>query len=816
MLATIQVSPTDPDQQPGISSLESKTPRSVQDFPAHRVRRRALLWGSGVCGALALCCGIYILRDYLKLSRVVDAQLERGPYARTINFYAAPESIDIGDLSSPVLVAQSLRRAGFQENASSGGASFKVAGDTIFVCDPRSEHPAVEIQLRQGAVFAMLDQRTGAGIDRFALEPALVNNVSSDGRERRVIVHFSDIPPVLIDAVTSAEDKHFFRHGGYDPLRIAKAMYIDAKTGRKEQGASTISMQLARNLYLNPEKRWRRKFTEFLITLHLEHALTKQQIFEYYANQVFLGGYGTFTVNGFGEAAHAYFNKSLQRLDVPEAAMLAGLIQRPSYFNPFRYPDRARERRNVVLRLMRANRYISDAELDAAVASPLTLDAGKSEVSQTQYAMDFANAEFQKTFEGQESSGITNVYTSIDLRLQQAAEQSISEGLEQVDRLLSKRRGIDGKSERAQAALIALDPRTGAIKAVVGGRDYSVSQLNRVLAHRPPGSVFKPFVYAAALNTAIEGGEHVLTPASMVDDSPTTFHFDNQTYKPNDFKHEYHGMVTFRQALAKSMNVAAVKVGEMAGFDSVVSLARQAGMEEDIRPTPAVALGAYAVTPLEIARAYTAFANGGLMSSLSSVGMIADQNGQELYRTNTTAQRVLDPRVNFQLVDMMQDVLKYGTAAGVRSRGFLLPAAGKTGTSHDGWFAGFTSQLLCVVWVGFDDYRELGLEGARSALPIWTSFMSQAAHYQPYRDARPFPQPEGLIRTAIDPTTGLRPTAFCPLVVTDYFIDGTQPNEICMEHQATAVPVLPVQPVPLLPVSGTILTPPLPSNPATN
>ena len=308
-----------------------------------------------------------------------------------------------------------------------------------------------------------------------------------------------------------------------------------------------------------------------------------------------------------------------------------------------------------------------------------------------------------------------------------------------------------------------------------GGRDYASSQLDRAFAKRPPGSVFKPFVYTAALNTAITGGDPVLTPASMVDDSPTSFDFGDQTYNPANFKQEFMGQVTLRKALAHSLNVAAVKVAQMAGYQNVVAVAKQAGMNDDIQPTPAVALGAYQVTPFEIARAYTIFANDGNLVQPSFI------EGQ---RPRTT--RVLDPRIAFLMVDMLQEVMRSGTAAGVRARGFRLPAAGKTGTSHDGWFAGFTSDLLCVVWVGFDDYSDLGLEGARSALPIWTEFMTEAARYKQYGDAKPFKPPQGVTQVSVDPQTGHCPVPAALRNLID-FVDGTQPQTQCMPQQVEII-----------------------------
>jgi penicillin-binding protein 1B len=354
-----------------------------------------------------------------------------------------------------------------------------------------------------------------------------------------------------------------------------------------------------------------------------------------------------------------------------------------------------------------------------------------------------------------------------------------------VDKELAGRRKRGG--ERPQVALIALDPHTGEVKALCGGREYALSQFDRVLSKRPPGSAFKPFVYTAALNTAVTGGNPILTSASTVDDSPTTFEYGRQTYSPSNFNHEFRGTVTLREALAHSLNVATVKVGQMVGFDNVVALAHSAGMNEDIKPTPAVALGAYQVTPFEIARAYTIFANGGMRVQPAFVSDIRDQGGTLLYKHSVKPKRVLDPRVAFLMVDMLQEVMRSGTAAGVRARGFKLPAAGKTGTSHDGWFAGFTSQLLCVVWVGFDDYTELGLEGARSALPIWTEFMMQAARYKQYGDAKPFDPPQGVIRVAVDPDTGQLAGPYCPGGVAAFFIDGTQPGSQCAPEEVEVI-----------------------------
>jgi penicillin-binding protein 1B len=704
-----------------------------------------------VISSVLLLVTLALAIPYFRLARRVDQQLA-GSLLNTIDFYSAPEMVAPGDPMSPADLA-----AAFQHQS-----------------------PPVQIDLSNGRVTSLADVTTHRGLPNYQVPPQLLTNMSEQGRAKRTPVYFSDIPPVLVHAILSAEDKRFFKHSGLDTLRVMKAIYVDLKARRKEQGASTISMQLARNLCLRRDKMWKRKLEEVLITVHLEHKLAKNQIFERYCNLVYLGGEGPFGINGIGEAAQVYFSKDVRQLNLVEAATLAGLIQRPAYLNPFRHPGRALDRRNFVLKRMRENKYIGDEQYAEAIAAPLGLRAGGDELSESQYFIDIAAKEAAR--ESDELDKPAAVYTTLDLRLQQAAERSIADGMQLVDKQLAAT-GKSAPSTAPQVVLIALDPRTGEVKALCGGRNYSLSQLDRAFAKRPPGSVFKPFVYTAALNTAIAGGDPVLTPASIVDDSPTTFGAGNQTYSPANFKQEFMGQVTLRQALAHSLNVAAVKVGQMAGFENVVAIARQAGMNEDIRPTPAVALGAYQVTPLEIARAYTVFANGGNLVQPAFIEEMRDSNGGTLYRQSATTKRVLDPRIAFLMVDMLQEVMRSGTAAGVRARGFRLPAAGKTGTSHDGWFAGFTSELLCVVWVGFDDYTDLGLEGARSALPIWTEFMSEAARYKQYGNAKPFQPPSGVIQVSVDPRTGELPGPGCPIGTPTYFVEGTQPQTQCMPEQ---------------------------------
>jgi penicillin-binding protein 1B len=738
-------------------------------------------WTKLAAGAgtlLLIVIGILAV-PYNRLARRVDRQLTASR-SNSINFYSAPELIEPGDPLSSGDLVEAAKRAGEPAEQNNRGVTIN------------SAYPA-EIDVANGRVASIMDLATHRALPNYQLQPQLLADESEAARAKRIPVSYSEIPPVLVHAILSAEDKRFFHHSGLDMLRLSKALYVDIKERRKEQGASTISMQLARKLCLRRDKSWKRKLEEALITIHLEHELSKQKIFERYCNLVYLGGTGAFGITGVGEAAQAYFNKDVPNLSLPEAATIAGLIQRPVYLNPFRYPSRAVDRRNVVLKRMLANGYITSDQFADAAAAHLGLHAGATTLSESQYFVDAAAKDVAREA-GDDGAGATAAYTTLDLRLQRAAEDAVAEGMRLVDKQLAARRSSSrsslSRSGTPQVALIAIDPHTGHVLAFCGGRNYAASQLDRVFAKRPPGSVFKPFVYTAALNTAISGGDPVLTPASMVDDSPTTFDDGDQTYSPSNFKQEFMGEVTLRQALAHSLNVAAVKVARMVGYRKVVAIAREAGMNEDIEPTPAVALGAYQVTPFEIARAYTMFANGGTLVQPAFIRETKDSSGAVLYRNQTRLTRVLDPRVAFLMVDMLQEVMRSGTAAGVRARGFRLPAAGKTGTSHDGWFAGFTSQLLCVVWVGFDDYKDLGLEGARSALPIWTQFMSEAARYKQYGDAKPFKPPEGVTRVAVDPQSGMLAGPDCGPGVPSYFVAGTEPQTQCApeEVQITSTP----------------------------
>lgn len=740
---------------------------------------------------------------YAKYSRLIDAKLAAGPFANTSMLYAAPRTVVVGDITSPQEIAADLRRAGYSEARDNRMGHFTIGSDGIQIYpgpDSFFKRDDGVVKIANGKVTEIISLADNTERTQYALEPELVSNLFDKNREKRRLVRYEDIPPVLVHAVISAEDKRFFQHSGFDPMRIIKAAWVDVKEHRYAEGASTLTQQVARLFWLDNDKTWGRKVPEMLITMHLEQKLTKEKIFEYYANQVPLGRRGSFGIRGFGEAAQVYFGKNIRNLTIPESATLAGLIQHPSMINPFRWPERAKARRNVVLKLMYDNGYITVEQYNDAVASPLVLAKQGEESADAPYFVDLVNDTLADKFQDYDfQSNAYRIYTTLDPELQRDAADSVRIGMAEVDKLIARRKKKDPKYPDPQCALIALDPQTGEVKALVGGRNYGMSQLNRALARRQPGSSFKPFVYAAALNTGLSGGNAVLTPASMVNDEPTTFWFDDKPYEPSNFKHEFHGEITMRKAIAVSANVAAVEFAQEAGYGAVVDLARRAGLNMNIQPTPAVALGAYEVTPLEIAGGYTIFANHGVFTKPSLIYSISDEHGRNIYQENPEHKQVLDPRVAFLMDSLLQEVVTTGTGAGIHARGINFPVAGKTGTSHDGWFAGFSSKLICIVWVGFDDNRELNLEGAHSALPVWAEFMRRAHEHREYRNVSDFTAPAGIVSEQIDPSSGQLATAACPEVKTEYFIDGTQPVEMCSLHRSGGTRVASWEPTPPAP-----------------
>ena len=569
------------------------------------------------CGLLFVGGASVFTFYYVRYSRLIDELLQGSVFPNVSQIYAAPERVKVGDRSSVPDLISHLRQAGFTERTENPRGYYQPLADGLRILPGKDSYFApdpAEIRLADGAVSSIVSLRDQMARSEYSLEPALVTNLFDRTREKRRVVLFQDLPPVLVNAILAIEDRRFFQHSGVDYLRMLKAAYVDIRSRRTQQGASTLTMQLARSFFLTPQRTFKRKLEETLVAFQLEHRLNKQQIFEFYVNRVPMGRRGSFNIEGIGEASQAYFGKDFRELSLPEAATLAGLIQRPSALNPFRNPERCRERRNVVLKTMLENDFTNRAQYEQAVKAPLSVAPLAAESGDAPYFVDLVNEQLQAHISEKELlTQVYRVYTTLDLNLQRAAVEAVRFGMPLVDELIKRQRRFRGKTPPTpQCVLIALDPHTGEVKALLGGRNYGVSQLNRAVAKRQPGSAFKPFVYAAAMNSALDHAGAVLTPISHVEDAPTTFWFDGKPYDPSNFKHEFHGQTTLRLALAKSMNVATIKVAEMVGYDKVVELAHAAGMNEQIQATPSVAIGAYDVQPIEVAGAYTVFANNGV------------------------------------------------------------------------------------------------------------------------------------------------------------------------------------------------------------
>ena len=731
---------------------------------------------------------------YIKYDRIIDQRFKGPVFSSSATIYAIPRAIKVGQKVDLHEIAAQLRRAGYAENdGPSPMGTFRSLNSGIEIKPgPQSYHspePAT-IRVQDGRVSSIAG-RSG-DLEAYELEPRMITALfDAEQRSKRQLVKYDDIPKMLVDAVLAIEDRRFFQHGGVNFVRLGSAAWIDFTHQKHEQGGSTITMQLSRAFFLTPEKTVKRKVVEILIALELEQKFTKQQIFEFYANRVDLGQRGSFTISGFAEASQAYFNKDLKDITLPEAALIAGLIQAPSYLSPYRHPERATERRNLVLDSMVETHAITREQADKAKATPLKLAPPNVEASDAPYFVDLVrDTIISRLNERELNEQSYRIYTTLDPDLQRAAAQAVDMGMKLVDDQVTKRRTKKvkvGKNKfettvepgpQAQVAMVVLNPHTGEVLALVGGRNYGFSQLDHAVAKRPTGSIFKPFVYAAAINTAVDGANPVFTPATMVKDEPGSFAYGDQIYEPRNYKEEYHGDVTARYALAMSLNNATVKLAEEVGYDKVADLAKSAGITS-VKATPAMALGSYDATPLDMTAAYTVFANGGVRISPVMVNSVRNAVGDVVMDFKAEKRPVLDPRVAAVMTNMMEGVLNFGTAFEVRTRGFDAPAAGKTGTSHDGWFAGYTSNLLCIVWVGFDDYSDIHLSGAQTAAPIWAEFMKKAVALPQYSDVKSFSQPAGVVDVQLDKATNLLATPSCPETYTVAFIAGTEPNQTC-------------------------------------
>lgn len=711
-----------------------------------------------------------VVRSYNYYSQIIDARLATGYLTSRPGLYAAPRVLRVGQKYSVEKLLTTLRRAGYVELKGSGvwSGSFNATAEVVEIQPNRAgdrQPRLVRVTFANGEIADLTGD--SVTLDSFTLEPEILSNDLSSKAGKREILSYNEIPQPLVHAILAIEDRRFFEHSGIDLNGLARAFVRNVGDEKMGQGGSTITQQLVKNTYLSPEKTLRRKYAEAMLSLSLERRLSKQDIFALYCNEIYLGQRGAVSVRGVREAANVFFGKELNQLSLAEAATLAGMIQSPARYSPVHHPDAARARRNIVLTTMRENGSITPEQLASASAEPVALAPDRSlDNSLAPYFVDYVNRIAQAEFET--SGDVQRIYTTIDLELQQLAEQALKRQMERLDKIYAKR------DVKPQAALVALDPHTGNVLAMVGGRSYAETQLNRATdARRQPGSTFKPFVYA----TALEDG---MSPVRTFMDAPREFVYDrNKIYRPANYGGGYSMReVTMRTGLVRSLNVVTVDVALQTGLARIANLATQFGLPKPER-YPALALGTEEVTPLQLATAYAVFVNEGRRVDPKVIASVSDPPGT--HHLPSTDQ-VISPTTSYLVTNMLAAVIDRGTARKARGAVPGTAIAGKTGTSRDGWFVGYSPNLVCAVWIGFDDNAQLGLTGAEAALPVWAEFMKEAVAVRPDLGGRNFECPEGIKFVEIDSSNGLISTVWCPLRELIAVTEQTSPHLECYLH----------------------------------
>jgi len=741
--------------------------------------RRLRLLGLAILALLALLTVVIVT-----YSSVALARFSRVEARRSTLMYAAPQPLVAGLHLRRVDLAGTLARLKYAETRTTPTApgQYRRVGAAweIYLrgADGAGAAQLVRLDTRDERITRVT--RGGNDIGAASLEPEILASADDRPGEEHRPVRLADVPLVFLNAILAAEDHRFFEHGGLDPRGLIRAAWTNMRAGRVMQGGSTITQQLIKNRLLGARRTFWRKANEAWLATLVEWRYSKQQILEAYLNEVYMGQRGGLAVRGVGAAARVYLRKEIHQLTPAEAALLAGMVRAPNSYSPVVDPERARTRRDVVLGRMRELGMLSEDDWKTARAEAVRVPPATTVAQAAPYFTDLVRLELEQRW-GDVSENIgARIFTSLDPVLQRFAEAAVVRGLDRLETQWP-RLGRPDPTRRLQAALVALDPATGEIRALVGGRDYQVSQYNRaVLARRQPGSAFKPFVYLAALRA--HGGPPALTAASMVEDAPITLTVGNTVWTPRNYGDRYEGRVTVRRALELSLNAATVRVAEKVGLPMVIETARALGLDSPLAEVPAIVLGAFETTPLQLARAYLPLAHGGLRpSGVVAVHAVHDRDGPVDPGDIEPPATAISPAEAYLMTSLLQGVIQSGTGSNVRTLGVTGPVAGKTGTTNDGrdaWFVGYTPRLLTVVWIGFDGGDTHGLSGAEAALPLWADFMRQAIEIMP---PSAFDVPSGIAFAEIDTTNGLIANRFCPAVARETFLVGTEPAA-CGEH----------------------------------
>ena len=746
-------------------------------FTEGRRGTRIVIGLAGVVGLALVALLVY--------SAVELARFDRVEVRRAALVYAMPQPLAVGVHVKIADLAGTLTRLSYTETRGEPDAPghFRRSGSAWDIhlrgLSGLSTAQRVRIDVRDDRIVRVT--RDGRDIGAASLEPEILASAGDRPGEDHRPVRLRDVPFSLLQAVLAAEDHRFFDHPGVDLRGLLRAAWVNVRSGRVAQGGSTITQQLVKNRLLDPKRTLMRKIDEAWLATLIEWRYSKERILEAYLNEIYLGQRGSIAIRGVSSASRAYFRKEVHQVTVAEAALLAGMIRAPNTYSPSVNPARARERRDVVLARMRELGRLSDADYQAARREPVSVQPVVATTQTAPYFTDHVRQELEARFgSGALDGRDVRVFTTLDLTLQRLAERAVERGLARLEAQRPQLRRTD-ETQRLQAALVALDPVTGHVEVMVGGRRYQTSQFNRVtLGHRQPGSAFKPFVYSAAL--AAPSGGRGFTPATFLDDSPLTLTVDGVPWSPRNYEDRYLGRVTVREALQQSLNAATVRLAQDVGLPTIVERARALGIESRLDPVPAMALGAFEVTPLELARAYLPFFNGGQRTAPAHAVRSLQYSSGAVDADDEPQQTVMTPAEAYLMTSLLEGVVNAGTGASARALGVTGAVAGKTGTTNDGrdaWFVGGTPGLLVAVWVGYDSGEPHGLSGAEGALPIWAEFMRAAIDSVAPRPG--FSVPPGVTFVEIDLTNGKTANHFCPRTGKEVFLAGTEP-EACREH----------------------------------
>ncbi|HXA16656.1 MAG TPA: PBP1A family penicillin-binding protein [Thermoanaerobaculia bacterium] len=694
------------------------------------------------------------------------------------------------------LLEPKLNHVGYHETnvRVANPGEYRYAGGTLEIYLQNFEYPDIEFRALPvaiemdggGTVHAIRRLDDGVALRGIRIEPELITSIYNNEMEDRLPVSIDAVPKVVSEAIISTEDKNFYHHQGISIRGTLGALMTDIRNKNISHGGSTLTQQLIKNFYLNPERSWGRKAHEALMAVLLEARYSKSQILEAYLNEIYLGQNGAVQISGVEQASQVYFGKHVTYLTLPEAATLAGIIRSPNVLSPLAHPDRAKGRRDTVLQLMKEQGMINDADYEQAVASPMTTSRFPKMSRSAPFFVDLVLKQLKETYpETQLRTEGLRVFTTLDTIMQRSAEQSLDSGIDALNKHYPYLRNSPTPLE---GVVLTIQPGTGYVKALVGGRSYSKTQFNRAIqARRQPGSLFKPFVYATAMDPA--RGQQAFTAATVLDDSPISVKSGNAVWTPQNYDLKYHGQVSAREALAHSYNIPAVRAAMNAGVPNVIKTAATIGIESHLEPYPSVSLGSFEVTPLEIAYAYSAFANLGVKAEPISILAVSTREGKLLESREVKMKRVAPASVCYVMNDILKDVFNYGTASiKAHALGFTRPFAGKTGTTssyRDAWFIGYSPRILSLVWLGFDDGHSVRLAGGDACVPIWTTNMNRVGGMIADVDWK---RPEDVVERQIDPLSGMLATPYCPQTKNEIFVLGTEPASVCPLHAGSGEP----------------------------